>query len=104
MLHSDRLNWRKDSDPARAANPLDGRRGLWLDSELRPATTWQKATVDDNSRQPNFAKELHRLPEARRQLIFRIRRQIAEGTYDEERRFELALGRLIDTVAGDRST
>ncbi|WP_419193410.1 hypothetical protein [Kolteria novifilia] len=43
-----------------------------------------------------FAKELHRLPEERRQLIFRVRRQIAEGNYDTPERFRAALEALLD--------
>lgn len=49
---------------------------------------------------PEFAKEIYQLPEARRQLLFRIRRQIAEGTYDTDDKLEVALDRMIDRVAG----
>jgi hypothetical protein len=55
--------------------------------------------VDDNDMHQDFAKEIHRLPECRRQLIFRLRRQIAEGTYATDEKLELALERMIDRVA-----
>jgi hypothetical protein len=53
--------------------------------------------VDDDANL-DFNRELHELPEHRRELIFRIRRQIAEGTYDDEQKLELALDRLLDRL------
>jgi negative regulator of flagellin synthesis FlgM len=51
-----------------------------------------------------LATEIHRLPEARRQLIFRIRREIAEGTYETSEKLEIALDRLIDRhLAGEQA-
>jgi len=37
----------------------------------------------------------------RQDLVDRVRREIAAGTYDTEARMELALGRLFDTFAAD---
>ena len=49
-----------------------------------------------NDRPSGLPADIHRLPEARRQLIFRVRREIAEGTYDTEDKMEIALDRIID--------
>jgi negative regulator of flagellin synthesis FlgM len=46
--------------------------------------------------------QIHQLPGDRQQLIFRIRRQIAENTYDTPEKLEIALDRLVDSLgAGD---
>ncbi|MFO0949440.1 MAG: hypothetical protein U1D30_26595 [Planctomycetota bacterium] len=60
-----------------------------------------QATLDETRVQPDFAKDMHRLPENRRQLIFRIRRQLAEGSYDEEAKLELAVERMLEHLGGD---
>lgn len=49
----------------------------------------------------DFAFQMQRLPEQRRQLIFRIRRQIAEGGYDEPRKLEFAFDRMLDRVIAE---
>lgn len=59
-----------------------------------------KTTLDETRVQPDFAKDMHRLPEHRRQLIFRIRRQLAEGSYDEEAKLELAVERMLEDLGG----
>lgn len=43
----------------------------------------------------NLTREIHNLPQHRRQLIFQVRRQIAEGTYETEEKLDLALDRLL---------
>jgi hypothetical protein len=59
-------------------------------------TNWQPSTVEDNNTRFDFAKDVHRLPEHRRQLIYRVRREIAEGTYDTDEKLDAALDRLLD--------
>ena len=65
--------------------------------------TSMQPRVNDQSA-PRFNAELHALPEKRRQLIFRIRRQIAEGTYDTPERFDAAIDRLFDRVLAGSNT
>lgn len=57
--------------------------------------------VNERPARTDFNVEMHRMPEARRQLIFRVRRQIAEGTYDTPDRWESALDRLFDAVEAE---
>jgi len=56
--------------------------------------------VDDVSL-VDTAQEIHNLPEPRRQLVYRIRRQIAEGTYETEAKLELALERMLGGLLGE---
>ena len=57
--------------------------------------------VDLPRMRQDFAFQMQRLPEQRRQLIFRIRRQIAEGSYDDSRKLALAFDRMLDRVIAD---
>lgn len=45
-----------------------------------------------------FAARMHQLPEDRKHLIFRIRRQIAENSYDTPQKLEIAIERLFDSL------
>lgn len=58
--------------------------------------------VAKNANARDFDKEIHRLPPQRRELVFRLRRQLAEGTYDVDSRLALAVSRMIDRVADER--
>ncbi|MBY0589048.1 hypothetical protein K2X85_17885 [bacterium] len=51
---------------------------------------------------PTFSAQMHQLPEDRKQLIFRIRRQIAENRYDSTDKLELALDRMFRRIDADR--
>jgi hypothetical protein len=57
--------------------------------------------VDLPRMRQDFAFQMQQLPETRRQLIFRIRRQIAEGSYDDSRKFEIAFDRMLDRVIAE---
>lgn len=83
------------------AHRLSNGPGEWFSSaEDRTPANWQQAPVQEKNKFPDFAQEIHRLPEGRRQLIFRIRRQIAEGTYETEQKLELAVDRLSGALLG----
>lgn len=55
---------------------------------------------ESNGMHPEFAAEIHQLPAERRELVFRVRRQLAEGTYESETNLDLALDRLLDDLDG----
>ena len=57
---------------------------------------WHSAPVEDDNTPLRFAQDLHQLPPGRRELVFRIRRQIAEGAYESEQKLSTALDRLIE--------
>jgi hypothetical protein len=40
----------------------------------------------------------------RTELVERVRREIAEGTYDTPEKWEIALDRLLDAIENDRFT
>jgi hypothetical protein len=57
-----------------------------------------EAPVNKNPYAPTFSAGMHQLPDHRKQLIFRIRRQIAENTYDTTDKLSKALERMFETV------
>jgi hypothetical protein len=67
---------------------------------------WASVTIDTNSAAssttpampPLFASQIHQLADDRKQLIFRIRRQIAENRYDTPDKFDIALDRMLDDL------
>lgn len=64
--------------------------------------SWHPATVEESTVHKDFVKEIYRLPVERRQLVFSIRRQLREGTYDLEGKLPGALSKAIDSIlAGD---
>jgi hypothetical protein len=60
---------------------------------------FQKGAAPSQGISLGFAARMHQLPEDRKQLIFRIRRQIAENSYDTPQKLEVAMERLFDTLA-----
>ena len=75
------------------------RGGRWQSQRRFGHHTPELATsVNDRTR--GLASEIHRLPEPRRQLIYRVRREIAEGSYDTEEKMEIALDRMLDRHFG----
>lgn len=63
---------------------------------------WHTTSMDRSFMDQNISREqFHHLPEQRRQLIFQVRRQIAEGTYDTEEKFQLAFDELLRDVLED---
>ena len=48
--------------------------------------------------QPTLFANLASLPEDRKQLIFRVRRQIAENTYETPEKIEAAFERLLGSI------
>lgn len=51
----------------------------------------------------NLPTEIYRLPAERRELIFRVRRQIAEGKYETPQKMELAFERMLQCECSDNS-
>lgn len=80
----DRRRWR----PTRLAR-------LSLGSAGRQALDKNRAPVHDNHEHRDFNRDMHQIPPDRRELIFRVRRQIAEGTYDTPAKFEIAVERML---------
>ena len=90
MIRSSRWGWDDGTRQRGGRDAMPQRRHL-----LQAEAT---ASVNMFGRSRDFATEIHRLPEERRQLVFRVRREIAEGVYDTEDKLELALERMIDRV------
>lgn len=70
---------------------------LWATSGLDDFNNldWHVASSDRSFMDHNLAGEIHQLPQQRRQLIFQVRRQIAEGTYETKEKLDLALDRML---------
>lgn len=70
--------------------------------------TEQKSSVDhlfgadqiDISQEAEFLSQVHGLPDVRTDRIEQIRAQLAEGTYETGDKLEIAVGRLLDELAG----
>lgn len=57
-----------------------------------------KVEVSDAAR---FLAKLNAMPEVRTDLVERVRAQIADGTYDSDEKFDLALDGLIEEALGE---
>ena len=77
------------------------RRGPGSGYALASQNDWQTTTVDDNDVLCDFATGIHGLPEHRQQLVFRIRRQLAEGVYETQEKLDFAVERLFDELLDD---
>lgn len=68
----------------------------------QPRFRWSNVSVDTGLASPSdpplFASQMHQIPEDRKQLIFRIRRQIAENRYDSPDKMRIALERMLDLL------
>lgn len=92
MLYYSRLDWGMGPDGI-------GYLGTLPRFDAQERYTASMAPTDNDSMKRNFAGEIHRLPEHRRELIFRVRRQLAEGVYEDEEKLEKAMERLM--LSGD---
>ena len=93
MIGSSRWGW-DDGTRLRGGRDAVSQRRHLLNAEAT-------ASVNTVGGSRDFATQIHRLPEERRQLVFRVRREIAEGVYDTADKLEIALERMIDRVIGD---
>lgn len=59
--------------------------------------------VEELDQAKSVSPRWHQIPEDRKQLIFRIRRQIAENTYDTPEKLDRALERLLDSIGPDNA-
>lgn len=80
-----------------------GDRFQFIDSRGRRVPTarrGQGALVSVDAEMPwDNSSEIHALPPARRELVFRVRRQIAEGVYDTPAKWDAALDKLCGALA-----
>ena len=54
----------------------------------------------DISAEADMVSRVHELPDVRTDRVAEIRQQIADGTYDTDAKFDVAIGRLLDELAG----
>ncbi len=64
----------------------------------RQRTWWQEANIEPVN--PAAHQEEHNEEGIRPALVARVRKAIAEGTYDTPEKWEAALDRLLDEVMG----
>ena len=94
------LSW-DHSTPA--TEPTTAKQPRWNSQQSLDAVNDPNEPASDDSTDPmaRWATELHELPLARQQLVMRIRRQLAEGSYPEEDALELALDRMMDDIISE---
>jgi negative regulator of flagellin synthesis FlgM len=63
-----------------------------------PASTSQPVDQLDISREAQALSQARQGSEIRQDLVDRVKREIAAGTYDTEEKFEMALDRLLDEI------
>lgn len=72
-----------------------------LEGPVTRDRTWWRLPVA--ARSPAVSRRLRRSPQSpiRRDLVDRIRQEIAEGTYDTPEKFDAALERLLDELESE---
>jgi hypothetical protein len=84
--------------PSVLAGPVTQTRPWWVDDEtaltpLAPSFRYEEATMNCPD------EELHRRERPIRwELVDRVRREIADGTYETPEKWDLALDRLMDRL------
>ncbi len=82
--------------PSPLNGPITRIRGWWCEQESSNSCALLPEPEDNMNKQ---ADECWREdPEIRVELVERVRREIAAGTYDTPEKFELALERLLDRL------
>ena len=72
--------------------PVSKRRVWWIASGVEIETTGDTSMSVSPSATAGSGEHI------RHELVARIRREIAEGTYDNSHKWEIALARLLDRV------
>jgi hypothetical protein len=94
MIHSNRITKEGSAKPTFDVALRDRRKSR------RPSNT-DPTPGTLSTVHPDFIKQIHRLPADRRELVFRIRRQLAEGTYETDEKLESAFSRMLESVLTD---
>lgn len=75
--------------------PVSRTHSWWADAATATRSSRRRVSnMDYRGRQPRPPHD----PEIRVELVARIRREIAEGTYDTPEKWDLALDRLLDRL------
>ena len=87
-----------EHDPDELIGPLRGTAAWWRGMGAQPVP------VAEGSRAPEKMKKKRRsasTPPIRQDLVDRVRREIAAGTYDTQAKWEAALDRMLDRLETD---
>ena len=86
--------------PDELVGPIRGSTAWWQGMGAQPDNTDDGPPIQTKTaRKPNVSKKTG--APIRRELVERIRGEIAAGTYDTEEKWEIALDRLLDRLDVD---
>jgi hypothetical protein len=86
--------------PNQLQGPVSRHRGWWDSSDFDRIEAMLKSPQCQESSPRKKAAKNHRCPDApiRSELVQRIRKEIADGTYDTPEKWDAALDRLLDRL------
>lgn len=87
--------------PNELSGPLRGTAAWWRGMGATPETSGEGPQVQVRTRGKRRQKNLIDQPGIRTELVQRVRREIAAGTYDRPEIWEKALDRLLDRLEGE---
>jgi len=90
--------------PDKLIGPMRGTRVWWQELETLSKSPDPAADPSQGHEEgpPKNKKnrKIHEDPFVRKDLVARVRQEIADGTYDTQEKWEAALDRLLDHLAG----
>jgi negative regulator of flagellin synthesis FlgM len=82
------------------AQPLQGPQRSQVTHAATQPDTWSGVDEVDISPEADVVSRVHDVSDIRSERVAEIRAQIADGVYETEERLEVAVGRLLDELAG----
>ena len=90
--------------PDPLAGPLRGTSSWWHGrpdpAPQKPATQPDKQPMNDTPPTPDSTKRTRRPRKIRAELVARIKKEIADGTYETDDKWHAALERMVETMGG----
>ena len=93
-------NWMHEHGPDELPGPVRGSRAWWQGMGEPPPSTAEGAPKPDKPKRKRKKSSKESTP-MRMELVERIRKEIAAGTYDTQEKWDAALDRLLDRLDGD---
>lgn len=82
------------------AQPISGPHRTHAAEAAQQADSWLAVDQLDISPEADLVSRVRDLPDVRADRVAELRAQIASGIYESEGRLDVALGRLLDELAG----
>ena len=91
----------QEHGPKCLKGPIRGTRGWWQELGKLPGATSTAPATAPAIKKKRARKRRSGSPFIRSELVERVRREIAAGTYDTPERWEAALDRLLEHLSED---